>query len=127
MKEFDKLLEKYYTTVTEQDAMGGMGPDMPAAPPPQAMGGPDLGAAQPGAGPEMPDEDGDGQETEPLTSEGEVMLVRLLKKALVMKPDDSAMMEIDEIGDVNEKNAKDSLKKIVSVMKRYSTELDIEL
>ena len=62
-----------------------------------------------------------------LSPESEVLLVRLLKKALVttIDPDDVTM--IDDMNDINENNAKSSLSTLIRIMKSYSTDLDIEL
>ena len=65
--------------------------------------------------------------TAPLSPESEVLLVRLLKKALVTTIDADDVTMIDDIGDINENNAKASLSKIIQIMKSYSTDLDIEL
>ena len=75
----------------------------------------------------MPDEPGPEETTDPLSSEGEVMLVRLLKKALVMKIDDDAILEVNGITDINEQNAKQALETLVDVMNQYSSDIDITI
>jgi len=64
-------------------------------------------------------------EAEPLAPESEVLLVRLLAKALVMniKPDDAEILE--NIGTINENNAKTALTKIINLMKTYSSDIDV--
>ena len=49
------------------------------------------------------------EEIVPLSPESEVMLVRLIKKAFVIKPNPDDVTNISDFGDINEKNAKDSL------------------
>lgn len=67
------------------------------------------------------------QEVVPLSPESEVMLVRLLKKALVMKIDPNDIGQINDLGDVNEKNAKDTLQKIITLMNSYTSDIDIDV
>jgi hypothetical protein len=57
---------------------------------------------------------------EPLSAEGEVMLVRLLKKALVIdiKPEDAET--IQKMGDVNENNCRQVLNELITLIKLYS-------
>jgi len=61
-----------------------------------------------------------------LTPEGEVFLVRLLKKALFMNPGDIDEKALSELPEINEKNAAEVLNNIVGIMRKYSTELDVE-
>ena len=65
-------------------------------------------------------------ETESLAPESEVMLIRLLKKAFVIAPKPEDIELISEVGEVNETNARECLKKIVNLMKRYSSDIDID-
>lgn len=67
------------------------------------------------------------EEVVPLSPESEVMLVRLIKKAFVIKPDADDVTAISEFGDINEKNAKDSLQKLIQLMNSYTTDIDIDL
>lgn len=62
----------------------------------------------------------------PLSPEGEVFLVRLLKKALFMNPGDLDEKMLTDLPEINETNAADVLTQIVNVMKKYSTEIDVE-
>ena len=59
-------------------------------------------------------------------AESEVLLVRLIKKALVTKIDPEDVDSLTEMGDVNEKNARMSLTTLINIMKKYSTDIDIE-
>lgn len=65
--------------------------------------------------------------TTALSPESEVMYVRLLKKAMVMKLDPEDIDTVTDLTDVNENNAKEVLSDILTVMKSYSTEIDIDL
>lgn len=80
---------------------------------------------------DLPDEPVDVADPQPVTTalspESEVMYVRLLKKAMVMKLDPEDIDTVTNLTDVNENNAKDVLNKILTVMKSYSTEIDIDL
>lgn len=63
---------------------------------------------------------------ETLSPESEVLLVRLIKKALVTEIDPNDVDSISVLGDINEKNAKESLKMLINIMKKYSADIDIE-
>lgn len=63
---------------------------------------------------------------ETLSPESEVLLVRLLKKALVTEIDPEDVDTITSLNDINEINAKDTLTMLINVMKKYSTDIDIE-
>ena len=65
-------------------------------------------------------------EVETLSPESEVLLVRLIKKALVTEIDPNDVDSISALGDINEKNAKESLKMLINIMKKYSADIDIE-
>ena len=65
-------------------------------------------------------------EVVPLSPESEVMLVRMLKKALVMKIEPDDVTEISNFADINEKNAKEVLQKLINIMKTYSLDIDID-
>jgi len=86
------------------------------APPP-----PGMEAEEPTAA-ESPEE-----VTTSLSPEAEVMYIRLLKKAMVMKLDPEDLDDIVSLPDVNESNAKDVFSKILQTMKSYSTEIDIDV
>ena len=64
-------------------------------------------------------------EVETLSPEAEVLLIRLVKKALVTKIDENDVDWISDLGDINEKNAKLSLTKLINIMKKYSNEIDV--
>ena len=65
-------------------------------------------------------------ETETLSPEAEVLLVRLLKKALVTKVNPNDIDKISLLADINETNAKESLTALINIMKQYSQDIDIE-
>jgi hypothetical protein len=65
--------------------------------------------------------------TTALSPEAEVMYIRLLKKAMVMKLEPEDLDDIAGLEDVNESNAKNVFSKILQVMKSYSTEIDIDV
>lgn len=65
--------------------------------------------------------------TTTLSPEAEVMYIRLLKKAMVMKLDPEDLDDVADLADVNEMNAKDVFSKILQTMKSYSTEIDIDV
>jgi hypothetical protein len=67
------------------------------------------------------------QETSPLTSEGEVFLVRLLKKALFMNPGDIDEKALKDLPEINENNAAEVLSSIINIMKKYSNTIDVEI
>lgn len=113
MSRFQKILNEY-KYLTEQD-------DQSMQPTPTD------GAAQIPTPPttEAPPPPEQPEEPEALAPESEVLLVRLLKQALVMdiKPDDVNLLS--DMEDINEKNAKTSLTKIINVMKSYSADIDV--
>lgn len=63
--------------------------------------------------------------TRPLTAEGEVFLVRLLKKALFMNPGDLDEKALKDLPEINETNASEVLTSIVDIMKKYSNTIDV--
>jgi hypothetical protein len=65
-------------------------------------------------------------EVETLSPESEVLLVRLIKKALVTEIDANDVDSISDMNDINENNAKLSLQILINIMKKYSTDIDIE-
>ena len=65
-------------------------------------------------------------EKQPLTSEGEVFLVRLLRKALFMNPGDLDEKLLKDLPEINEKNASEVLNSIINMMKKYSNTIDVE-
>jgi hypothetical protein len=100
MKKFLKI----YNTITEQDEVEPVEADLPAE---------GLPAEEP--------------QIETLSPESEVLLVRLLKKALVTEIDPEDVDTISSLSDINEVNAKQTLTMLIAVMKKYSTDIDIEL
>ncbi len=62
-----------------------------------------------------------------LSPESEVLLVRLIKKALVTKIDPNDINSIETLNDINETNAKESLQTLINIMKKYSTDIDVEV
>ena len=105
MKKFLKI----YNIITEQD-------DVPAeeVPVEGELPAEELSVEEPEA------------EVETLSPESEVLLVRLLKKALVTEIDPEDVDTITSLNDINEINAKDTLTMLINVMKKYSTDIDIE-
>ena len=65
-------------------------------------------------------------EAETFSPESEVLLVRLLKKALVTKVNPNDIDKISLLADINETNAKESLNALINIMKQYSQDIDIE-
>jgi len=61
-----------------------------------------------------------------LSPEGEVLLVRLIKKALVTEIEPSDIDKISILADINETNAKESLTALINIMKKYSQDIDVE-
>ena len=53
------------------------------------------------------------------------MLIRLLVKALVVKPKPEDTSEILALGDINPENANEQLKKIIAIIRKYSPDLDL--
>jgi len=64
--------------------------------------------------------------SKPLTPEGEVFLVRLLRKALFMNPGELDEKLLSDLPEINENNAAEVLNKIVEIMKKYSSNIDVE-
>ena len=65
--------------------------------------------------------------TTPLSPEAEVMYIRLLKKAMVMKLDPEDLDAVVGLADINESNAKAVFADILRVIKSYSSEIDIDV
>jgi len=64
-------------------------------------------------------------EVEQLSPEAEVLLVRLIKKALVTDIDSNDVDSISELSDINETNAKQSLQMLINIMKKYSQDIEV--
>ena len=98
-----KKFLKQYNTILEQDETEGSPVEEPAP--------------EPIVEPEP--------QIEQLSPEGEVLLVRLIKKALVTKIEPSDVETLSELSDINEVNAKASLEKLINIMKKYSQDIDV--
>jgi len=107
MKHFDKILKRY-GILLEQDP--GQPEQTDAAMPPADAVAP--------AAPEEP-------QVQPLTSEGEAMLVRLLKKALVISPDDTDTDSINDMPEINPSNARAVLEQLITLIRKYDPDVDI--
>jgi hypothetical protein len=108
MSRFHTLLNRAYREIiTEQDQ-----------PPVPAEGTPEQKTPTPV--PNVP-EPQPAAPVEPLTSEGETMMVRLLAKALMIDvTDDIDELTIKELGAINPKNAKQVLStKLVPIIRKY--------
>ena len=88
---------------------------------------PPPGAEAPAEAPVEAPETEPTEEVVPLSPESEVMLVRLLKKAFVIKPQADDITLISDMADINEKNAKENLQKLIQLMKSYSSDIDIDV
>ena len=66
-------------------------------------------------------------EVAPLSPESEVLLVRLLKKAIVTKIEAEDVDTISNLEDINEINAKSTLSMLIKIMQKYSTDIDIDV
>ena len=100
-----KKFLKQYNTILEQDETEGFPVEAPAEAPVEA----------PVTEPQI----------EQLSPEGEVLLVRLIKKALVTKIEPSDVETLSELSDINEVNAKSSLERLINIMKKYSQDIDV--
>ena len=98
-----KKFLKQYNKVLEQDETEGFPVEEPAP--------------EPAPEPEP--------QIEQLSPEGEVLLVRLIKKALVTKIEPSDVETLSELSDINEVNAKASLEQLINIMKKYSQDIDV--
>ena len=115
MKFLDRI-DKYSYMLLEAE---GTPPPPPGASQPQTPQ--DVQAAQGDqAQPQQP-----AQETEKLAPESEVMLVRLLKKAFVIAPKPEDIEQITSLEDINENNAREVLTKIINLIKKYSSDVDV--
>ena len=103
-----KKFLKAYNNILEQDEIEMEVPEEEPAAEPEA---------EPVAEPEP--------EVQQLSPEGEVLLVRLIKKALVTKIEPSDIDTLSELSDINEVNAKASLEKLINIMKKYSQDIDV--
>jgi hypothetical protein len=121
MRQFQDKLQNIYKLVLEQDApVAGVN-----LPPPEDSSMTAGNATMPAA-PDGNDISANESDTDKLTPEGEVLLIRLIKKALTVKVKTEDLTEITGLGEINEKNAKDMLKKLIEVIRRYS-DVDINV
>lgn len=114
--KFDSTLSKMYKVILEADAPPADPQSMTAGPGPV---GPQNGEAPPADATE-PTDDPTAGDPSALTSQGEVMLIRLIAKALTIKPSTEDLIDIVGLKDINEKNANDVLKKLMGVIRKYS-------
>lgn len=117
--KFYNILKEKYIELNEQvpadlNAMQAQG-IQPTMPPPATVVPPQASIPS-----------GLEQEANPLTSEGEVFLVRLLRKALFMNPGDIDEKSLKDLPEINEKNASEVLNSIINIMKKYSNTIDVE-
>ena len=110
--KFNKLLETKYRELFEQ-----VPPQDLNIPAPEAPVAALAAAAMPPAEP---------PQQKPLTSEGEVFLINLIRKALFMNPDDLGLKTIKDLPEVNSKNASEVLDKIVKLMQVEAIDLDVK-
>ena len=115
MSRFHQLLNRAYREIiTEQDQ-----PPIPpteAAPPAPETPTPEQAAPTP-----IPDAPENEEPKEILSPEGMVFLVRLLPKALMIDTlDTTEEAMLADIGDIDEYNAKDILKKIIPIIQKYA-------
>lgn len=99
-----KFLEQYNTILEQDETM-----EVPVEDPVESP------VEQPASEPEV----------EQLSPEAEVLLVRLIKKALVTDIDSNDVDSISELSDINETNAKQSLQMLINIMKKYSQDIDV--
>lgn len=109
MSRFHQILNRAYREIiTEQDQP----PVPPAEPAPEQ--------AAPTPIPDAP-ESKDEQPKEILSPEGMVFLVRLLPKALMIDTlDTTEEAMLADIGDIDEYNAKEVLKKLIPIIQKYA-------
>ena len=107
---FEDLVNKKFEALLEQ------GPDtVPEV---------NMPAQEPVAAPQ-PEAQAQPAEPKPLTPEGEVFLINLLRKALFMNPDDLELKSLKDLPETNERNASDILNTIVKMMQVDSINLDV--
>lgn len=105
-----KKFLKTYNAILEQDE------ELPPEEvPPEEIPPEEIPAEEPAPEPEV----------EQLSPESEVLLVRLIKKALVTEIDPNDVDSINELSDINEVNAKSSLQMLINIMKKYSQDIDV--
>jgi hypothetical protein len=105
MSKFLESLNRYYENT---------GLDQPVEDPNAEMPMPEP-EGEPEAAPEP--------EVDPLTSEGEVHLTRLLRKALLMNVEEGDVDDIALEDDINETNSRQMVDKIIGVMRKYTDDI----
>lgn len=112
MSKFHSLLNKAYREIiTEQDQPEIEAPDVVQ---------PDQ--AEPTPAPEVPEAP---KEKEPMSPEGMVFLVRLIKKALMIEeldPNEEKM--ITDLGNIDEVNAKGAIEKLMPIIQKYAPSVE---
>jgi hypothetical protein len=111
--KFDCLIKQKYEQLFEQAPGQDFSMPAPEAPAPAPV------PAQ------NPDTTSVPQEQKPLTPEGEVFLIKLIKKALFLNPDDLELKTLKDLPEVDEKNASDVLSKIIKLMQVDAIDLDV--
>ena len=117
MSRYHELLKKAYKEIlTEQEQ-----PPVPTNVQPEQ---PELTKAN--QIPEQPPEPNKIEEPKnPLTSEGEAFLVRLLAKSLMIEiTDPSDEMAIKDLGTINPNNATEALKALIPIIQKYSPSVE---
>mgnify|MGYP007107478162 CR=1 FL=1 len=112
--KFEQLITDKYTTISEQ----GPVQLQPGAPP-----GPPVAGST--GGPIAPDVPAPEPEVQQLSAEGEVELVRLIRKALVLEPGDGEIPSAILDGDINEENSRSKLSMMKKFINTYSEDPDI--
>lgn len=110
MSKFHSLLNKAYREIiTEQDQPEIKAPDVVQ---------PDQAAPTPA--PETPE-----VPKEPMSPEGMVFLIRLIKKALMieeLEPDEEKI--IADMGNIDEKNAREAIDKLMPIIQKYAPSVE---
>ncbi len=118
MSRFHKILNRTYREIITEQEQPPIQPDPNLVPPAQ----PTEAAPEQAAPTPMP-EDNKGEEGEKdiMSPEGMVFLIRILVKALMIDTlDTNEESMIADIGEIDEYNAKDVLKKIVPIVQKYA-------
>ena len=114
MSKFHSLLNKAYREIiTEQDQPEIKAPDIAQ---------PDQAAPTPA--PETP-EPTTQQPKEPMSPEGMVFLIRLIKKALMieeLEPDEEKI--IADMGNIDESSAKEAIEKLMPIIQKYAPSVE---
>lgn len=116
MSKFHKLLNRAYRTIITEQEQPPVQED-PALAQAAAQPAPEQAAPTP-----MPEEaPQEQQQKDILSPEGMVFLVRLLPKALMIDTlETNEQQMLSDIGDIDEINAKEALKKIIPIIQKYA-------